>query len=273
MADYKTAERNGVHLVTLPNLVDGDDGGLEAVVKTWLIAMPDVHVLDMKEVLRFKPSAYRFFLMFNSQLKANKKKLFCMNISPSLTSQFKQDGLMGVFTPIGSLEEAQRRAQPNRPHLDVELINPFIQATAKVLETQARFKLSPGRPYLRKLDEKIPMEIAGVIALSCSEFTGSIALCFKSDVFLKVYEGLVGEKRDAIDQDTQDAAGELLNMIFGFAKTVLNDSKGYTIDKAIPTVLVGEKLKIHHQSKNPAIILPFEGPAGSFHIEISIERS
>ena len=262
-----------MHLVTFPSHIDGDDAGLEAQVKTWLISSASVHVFDLVAVERFKPNAYRFFLSFVQKLKANKKRLYCLHASHSLQSQFKQDGLMGIFAPITSLEEAQRRANPVKPALDVELVNPFIQGTKTVLETQANVPLQIGKPYLRKRDEKIPMEIAGVIALQCSEFTGSIALCFSSRVFLNIYEALVGERIEEINQDSQDAAGELLNMIFGAAKTELNDRKGYTLQKAIPTVLCGDQLRIHHQSSVPTIILPFEGKVGAFHIEISIEHS
>jgi chemotaxis protein CheX len=273
MAEFTAQERLGVHLVTFPAHIDGDEAGLEAQVKTWLVSPAAVHVFDLQAVEKFKPNAYRFFLFFAQQLKTHKKKLFCLHASPSLTSQFKQDGLMAVFTPIASLEEAQRRANPVKPALDVELVNPFIQGTKTVLETQANITLQIGKPYLRKRDEKIPMEIAGVIALQCSEFTGSIALCFSSRVFLNIYEALVGERIEAINQESQDAAGELLNMIFGAAKTELNDRKGYTLQKAIPTVLCGDQLRIHHQGSAPTIVLPFEGQIGAFHIEISIEHS
>lgn len=273
MLEFTTKENQGIHLVIFPSIIDGDEAGIEAQVKTWLVSPALIHVFDLQAVERFKPNAYRFFLVFAQQLKANKKKLYCLHTSHSLTSQFKQDGLMGVFAPIASLEEAKRRANPVKPVLDVELVNPFLHGTKTVLETQANVPLQIGKPYLRKRDEKIPMEIAGVIALQCSEFTGSIALCFSSRVFLNIYEALVGEKIDEINQDSQDAAGELLNMIFGVAKTELNDRKGYTLQKAIPTVLCGDQLRIHHQSTAPAIILPFDGAIGAFHIEISIETT
>lgn len=273
MADFLVSERQGVHLVVFPSFIDGEEAGLEAQVKSWLVSPAVVHVFDFKNVSKFKPNAYRFFLMFSQQLKNHKKRLFCLNANPELHEQLKQDGLLSVFAPIHSLEEAQKRALPVKPVLDVELINPFIQGTKTVLETQVNVPLQIGKPYLRKRDERLPIEIAGVIALTCSEFTGSIALCFSSKVFLNIYEALVGEPATEITQESQDAAAELLNMIFGAAKTELNDRKGYTLEKAIPTVLCGEKLRIHHQSASPTIILPFEGKIGAFHIEISIEHS
>ena len=273
MDQFKTLENDGLHVITCPPTIESlAQNQLEAMVKVWLVATTNCHVLDFRNVVQFKPNAYRYFVLFNQTLKANGKTLYCVNISPKLMPQIRADGLTSVFVPVATLEEAKRRSQPNRPMVDVEFINPFINAARTVFEVQAQTPLTPGKAYLRKPNEKIPMEIAGVISLSCTEFSGSISICFRAEVFLKIYETMVGEKHDEISSEIQDAAGELLNMIFGQAKTTLNGQKGYTLDKAIPIVLVGDRLVIHHQSRSPAIILPFESPAGGFHIEILVDR-
>lgn len=155
--------------------------------------------------------------------------------------------------------------------IDVNFINPFVMAVKVVMETQVRMPLTPCKPFLKKAGDQLPMEIAGVIGLVSSEFRGSIAICFRAEVFLSVYQSMVGEKHEKITPEIEDAAGELLNMIFGQAKTVLNDQKGFNFEKALPTVLVGEKLKIRHQGPHPAIVLPFDSPAGAFHLEILME--
>ncbi len=158
------------------------------------------------------------------------------------------------------------------PTVDVGFINPFIEGTRITLETQANTPIQVGKPYVKKANESLPMDIAGVISLTNPSFTGSIALCFTSAVFLKIYENMVGEKHDKITPELQDAAGELLNIIFGRAKTILNDTKGHTLEKAIPTILAGDNLNVRHTSTSAVIVLPFESSAGVFHIEIVIER-
>jgi chemotaxis protein CheX len=274
MSQFRTEEKDGVQIIYCPPVIDVKEGTeMEVAVKSWLLVSANLHILDFKDCLQVKNSAYRFFVLYNQALKSNNKSLFCVNMNQALLAQFKQDGLTSVFVPSATIEEAKRRSQPSRPMVDVEFINPFILATKTVLETQAQTPLSPGKAYLRKPSERIPMEIAGVLGLSCAEFKGSISICFRAEVFLKIYENMVGEKHEQISSEIEDAAGELLNIIFGQAKTVLNDQKGYTLEKALPTVLVGEKLKLHHQSRNPAIVLPFESPAGAFHLEILVDRT
>lgn len=270
---FESHEKDGIHVVKCPSVIDAKEASpLETLVKSWLLAQANVHVLDCGELVDFKPNAYRFFVLYNQSLKTNGKTLFCINLNPKVLTQLRQDGLMSVFVPASSLEDAKRRSQSNRPIVDVEFINPFLLATRKVLETQAQLPLTPGKPYLRKPSERIPMEIAGVISLTCTEFTGSITICFRAEVFLRIYEKMVGEKHEEIGPEIEDAAGELLNIIFGQAKTVLNDVKGYTLEKALPTILVGDRLKLHHQSRNPAIVLPFESEAGAFHLEILVDK-
>lgn len=269
---FTSTEKDGVHVITAPSVIDAKEAArFEATVKSWLVNQCLVHIMDCKDLADLRQNAYRFFVLFNQALKSNNKTFYCINMNPKVMGQVRQDGLTSVFVPVATIEEAKRRSQPNRPMVDVDFINPFIAATRKVLETQAQTPLTPGKPFLRKPNESIPMEIAGVISLTCTEFTGSITICFRAEVFLRIYENMVGEKHDVISAEIEDAAGELLNIVFGQAKTVLNDQKGYTLEKAIPTILVGEKLKLHHQSRIPAIVLPFESPAGAFHLEILID--
>ncbi|OFZ54911.1 MAG: hypothetical protein A2428_11685 [Bdellovibrionales bacterium RIFOXYC1_FULL_54_43] len=156
--------------------------------------------------------------------------------------------------------------------MDVEFINPFIRATQVTLETQANTPVKIGKPYLKR-DEKISFDIAGVISLTSNAFKGSIALCFPAKVFLAIYSNLLGEKHDVITKEIEDAAGEILNIIFGQAKAELNHKAGYQIQKAIPTIVRGTNLEVHHLTRNVAVILPFETDSGVFHLEISTEAS
>jgi chemotaxis protein CheX len=84
---------------------------------------------------------------------------------------------------------------------------------------------------------------------------------------------MLGENQSEIINEMQDAAGELLNIIFGQAKALLNDNKGYTIQKAIPTVVRGQSLQVHHLTRETAVILPFVTNLGDFHIEVSLETA
>ena len=273
---FSVEEVDKVQVITCSGVLDVREPeaaqALDSNIKTWLLSPSDVHVIDCKGVQDIKQSVYRYLVLFNQQLKSYSKHLYFMNINPRLLTQLRADGLISVVVPVQSVEEARRRSTPNRAVVDVEFINPFIMATKTVLETQAQLPLNPGKAYLRKATERIPMEIAGVIGIQCADFVGTISICFRAEVFLNIYEKMVGEKHEQISSEIEDAAGELLNIIYGQAKTVLNDRKGFNLEKSLPTILVGEKLKLHHQSRNPSIVIPFESAAGAFHLEVLIDR-
>jgi chemotaxis protein CheX len=146
-----------------------------------------------------------------------------------------------------------------------------LHATKKTLEVQANTPLKLLKPFLKKTPAK-DVAIAGVISLISDKFNGSITLCFPAGVFLKIYENMFGEKHTAITKELEDAAGELLNIIYGQAKIELNAKAGYDLKKALPTVLTGEKINISQQGRVPTVVLPFETDAGVFHIEIESEK-
>jgi len=99
-----------------------------------------------------------------------------------------------------------------------------------------------------------------------------MALCFQAATFLKIYNSMVGEEAKEITAEIQDGAGELINIIYGQAKTILNKND-YKLEMALPTVLVGEKLKIRHQGRAQTIVVPFESDAGPMFIEVMVERN
>ncbi|OFZ17744.1 MAG: hypothetical protein A2X94_15205 [Bdellovibrionales bacterium GWB1_55_8] len=154
--------------------------------------------------------------------------------------------------------------------MDVAFVNPFINATKMTLETQANTPVTIGKPFLKDGDN-LEFDIAGVISLTSSAFQGSIALCFPAAVFLAIYSSMLGEKHEEITKEIEDAAGEILNIIFGQAKAELNDKEGYAIQKAIPTIVRGKTLQVHHLSRSVAVVLPFETAAGRFNLEISTQ--
>ncbi|OFZ03677.1 MAG: hypothetical protein A2070_14450 [Bdellovibrionales bacterium GWC1_52_8] len=162
---------------------------------------------------------------------------------------------------------------PAKAKFDVKFINPFITATKATFEMQANTPIRIGKPFLKKEDDKVAIDIAGVISLTSPAFHGSIALCFPAKVFLAIYSNMLGEKHETITREIEDAAGEMLNIIFGQAKAELNDKAGYQIQKAIPTIVRGNQLEVHHLVRNIAVVLPFETDAGSFHLEVSTEAS
>ncbi len=152
---------------------------------------------------------------------------------------------------------------------NAEIINPFLEGTIEVFKVQANYPITPGKLTLRGVGPTPDIDIAGIIGLVSSRFKGTIALCFPKHVFLGTMSGMFGEPYAEITPDLEDGAAELLNIIYGYAKRVLND-KGHTLEKAIPTVVRGEKLHVKEVTPGPVIMLPFTGKDGDFYVEIGL---
>jgi len=154
--------------------------------------------------------------------------------------------------------------------LDISFINPFIDGAIETLKIQCSFEAKAGKPFLKGKGPEIKTDIAAVIGLTSATFNGTVALCFSESLFLIMMEKMLGEKNTSITKELEDGASELLNIIFGQAKKVLNE-KGYKIEKAIPTIVRGSNLSVKHLSSNPTLVLPFETEFGIFHMEITTQ--
>lgn len=151
--------------------------------------------------------------------------------------------------------------------IDLNFFKPLLDGTRTTLKIQCKTDVTPLKPFMKSNTSPVTFDIASVIGLTSSKFSGSMSLCFPAAVYLKLMSNMLGEELTELTPELHDGAAELLNIIFGQAKRVLNDS-GYDIEKAIPTVISGKGMSTRHISSQPVIVLPFETPAGIFHVEI-----
>lgn len=153
---------------------------------------------------------------------------------------------------------------------DPEFFKPFVEGTVNTLKTMCSIDATLGKPFIKGRVPPPDFQVAAMIGLTSTQFTGSIALCFPEKLFLKIMSNMLGETFTSITPDLQSGAAELLNIIFGGAKTVLNQ-KGHTIQMARPMVIQGATLKTTHLGKDPVMVLPFSTSSGEIHIEIATE--
>jgi chemotaxis protein CheX len=271
-------------ILTIPLPASLDDNWVAAFnkgIKTWLLSDIGLVHFDFSKMREFKSSHYRHFLVLIQLCKKQNCLVASTSLEGSIQIQIKQDGLDLAFNPQTSPNAVRALLYPEPKKklgnkLDVAVINPFVEATVKMLAMQAQTKSSPCKPYLVDVNDKSHSHafgIAGVISLITDDFKGSITLAFPENVFLKIYENMFGEKHTKITPELEDAAGEMVNIIYGTAKTELNAKLGLNLKPALPTILSGDKIRIRQRTNEKLIILPFETDAGLFQIEIAIENN
>ncbi len=156
--------------------------------------------------------------------------------------------------------------------VDMSFLRPFIDGTKHTFFIQARVKVTEGKPYLKeKTLTGLSIHIAGVVKIFSQNFRGMICLAFPAQTFLNLMERLLDEKHEKISPEIADGAGEMMNMIFGYAKQVLNE-RGHSLEKALPEIFYGNTIEIHNKNNDPIIILPFQSTLGDFQLEITFNK-
>ncbi len=154
--------------------------------------------------------------------------------------------------------------------LSVEMINPFIIATAGIMDTVAMMKLKRGKLELKD-NSTVAYDVSGIIGIT-GEAVGSIALSFPRKTAIKAVSNFIGEEVISIDADTTDAIGELTNMVAGHAKKIFSE-KGIKLKISTPNVVVGKNHTIVAPKGTPSIVIPFESEEGALAIQVSLKQA
>ncbi|MDR1397627.1 MAG: chemotaxis protein CheX [Desulfarculales bacterium] len=147
-------------------------------------------------------------------------------------------------------------------------INAFIRSAVTVLKTMAFTEAKPGKPY-NKTDHAGGGDVSGIIGMT-GPSDGSMSISFTRECILNIVSSMFGEQMGEINEEVEDAVGEITNMICGDARRQLEE-KGITIKGAIPTVITGPGHVVKHITNNPVIAIPFRTERGTFALEISLE--
>jgi chemotaxis protein CheX len=153
--------------------------------------------------------------------------------------------------------------------MNVEFINPFINATINVLSTMGGVNPKPQKPHLKNGNRSYG-EVTGIIGLAGKEAKGSFAVSFSRGCIEKIVSNMLGEDVQDLEQDIIDAVGEITNMISGGARAEL-ENKGYSFEMAIPSIVSGKDHKIVHITDFPVIVVPFDTDDGPFFVEACLK--
>lgn len=161
---------------------------------------------------------------------------------------------------------------PNKKQfkIDVDFINPFIDSSMKTLNSLCGVNdIQAQKPHMLG-QEKLDIDISGTLAITSPYFKGSIAISFADDVYKVLISKMLEENIGEVDLNNQDGAAEIINIIFGQTKAVLNQ-RGYKLDRAIPSVMRGKGHKIYQDARIPVLLVPFRSDLGKFWIQICVK--
>jgi chemotaxis protein CheX len=112
--------------------------------------------------------------------------------------------------------------------------------------------------------------ITGVIGLAGTH-KGVLAMHFPETVAMAITGSFLGMDVDEINEDVEDAIGELANMLGGSVKAILS-ANGRDISLSLPSVITGKSYDFQPTQDVERVVIPFTCDAGEFVVELELER-
>lgn len=162
-------------------------------------------------------------------------------------------------------KEPGTAAAANKYAVDVRVINAVIKATTHVLQqfgcsTVKMEKAGPKSPH-----DPMMGEVSSVVAIKSQAFQGHLCVSFDKGSFLEVVSSMLMEEQTELNQDNQDAVGEINNIIFGNAKAEISS---YGVQMTVPKVLIGPQQTVPCDVGSAGMMIPFSTAKGKFYITV-----
>lgn len=154
--------------------------------------------------------------------------------------------------------------------MNVEYINPFVEASQQVFQMMTGIKPGLGKVHLK--NSPYSGDSVAVIVGLTGEMRGQVIISLSIQTAMSVASIMMGGMPvDKFDDIPKSAISELGNMIMGNTATILS-GKGIGIEITPPSLLMGEKITIS-QSNMKTICVPLElGDDKKVEIDISLEE-
>jgi len=212
------------------------------------------------------------------QLKLAEKSVQFVYMSDQLRTKLKG------FTTAGTLRRALSELHGLVTSFsDMNLIKVLVNATMYVLYMQAKqLQCTRGSVALKTSDNNELMgDISGVIKVHTSDFDYAIILSFPEQTFIALMNRMLDEQSSNINKENSDGAAELMNIIFGHAKLVLNQ-KSNKLKASIPQIHLGRNLtgfnfdrskQLTPFNAGKTVVIPFTSEIGTFYVEVWFPES
>lgn len=150
-----------------------------------------------------------------------------------------------------------------------EISDKLIESTIEIFTGMVMMDVSVAGAAMEKIGP-LKQSITGMVGLAGTH-KGVLAVHFPKQIALDVTSSFLGMDVGEINEDVQDAIGEIANMLGGNLKTILSD-RGRDIQLSLPSTISGDEYAFSSQADAEQIILPFQAPSGIFFVEVELER-
>ncbi|MFK7826071.1 MAG: chemotaxis protein CheX [Oligoflexales bacterium] len=156
-----------------------------------------------------------------------------------------------------------------------DVVSAFKKATLHIFSKQFSIDLKCGDIYEKNQedpDKNKHFALTAKINLTSKKCEGAVVVLFTEDVFIKLLSQALGEDFGEIDEELKDGACEILNMIFGSARTELNIDGDHYAVMDIPVIIDQKEIAESSLTPLPALMVPFISDFGEFIIQIGFKE-
>ncbi len=153
--------------------------------------------------------------------------------------------------------------------MNIEYINPFIEASQTVLKQIAAIDAKLGKVYIKNSPYKSE-DLIIMVGLT-GKIRGQAIFSMSRKLGMAIASSMMmGMPVTEFDELSKSAISELANMILGNAATLLYN-RGYNIDITPPSLLMGENLQITPNKMQTICIPLIINDTDKIELDISME--
>jgi chemotaxis protein CheX len=151
----------------------------------------------------------------------------------------------------------------------VEISEKIIESAKEIFSSMVMMEISVSGDNMTKSVTLIE-SISGVIGLAGTH-KGVLAIHIPNKVAMAITSSFLGMDVDEMNEDVEDAVGELANMLGGNVKSILSEN-GRDINLSLPSTITGQQYDFQPTKEAERIIIPFRCDAGEFTIDLQLEK-
>ncbi|WHH60719.1 chemotaxis protein CheX [Petroclostridium sp. X23] len=152
--------------------------------------------------------------------------------------------------------------------MNVEYINPFIEASQSVLKSVANMDITLGKLHI-KTSPYASDTLAIIIGLT-GKLRGQVIFSMSKEIACQIASAMMmGMPVNELDEISKSAVTEATNMILGNTATILYN-RGIPIDITPPSLLIGDNMQIS-TNKMKTVCVPLKlSSGGTIDLDIAV---
>ena len=145
----------------------------------------------------------------------------------------------------------------------------IVEATTEIFETMIMVEVTPGQPLTEHIS-RFECSMSAMVGFAGFK-QGNLTIHAPDQVAKGLTQDFLGMEVNEINEDVQDAMGELANMLAGSLKPFIA-SNGERVELSLPSVVHGEQYTLTVVNEAEWVMIPFTVSHGDFLVGLELKK-